>query len=86
MSFRCNICNEPSANGVAPKRVVTHTRKKHYHANQSLILGSEIVREVNACAPCAEGIGEPIVELGDLPIEVISKELPEFEGNASYYD
>jgi len=87
MSFRCDICNEPQPTGVAPTTIVTHVRKKVYHANQSVIPGHETIKEVRACAPCKDVIGdtEPTMHLGDLPLAVLPPHsggaLPDFQNN-----
>lgn len=64
MSFRCEECNEPQPIGVAPIMVVTH--KRSYVPAP----GSEIVKEVKACAPCAE----PLIEAGPTEMEPMKNE------------
>lgn len=54
MSFRCDNCDTPQPIGVGPIMVVTHI-KSYVPAP-----GSEIVKEIKACRPCSEKLGDAI--------------------------
>ena len=56
MSFRCGICNEVQPVKTSITKVVLETRNKTYRVKDGKDIittaGSEIVREVDACAKC----------------------------------
>jgi hypothetical protein len=57
--FYCQACNKLSQPGEKPRRVVVETRDRVYtrkKGDKEIILGrgTEIVREVDLCTPCAE--------------------------------
>ena len=56
MSFRCQLCNEQQPAKTTATKVILETRDKTYRVKDGKEIvtknGSEIVREVDACAKC----------------------------------
>ena len=55
--FCCGICHENQPPRTPALKVVVETRTKYYHnrtrEGTKVSSGSEIIREVDACEPCA---------------------------------
>jgi hypothetical protein len=56
VAFRCEVCNTAQTAGTQPTKLVTETRRKEYLQGGGSSIGTEIVKELDVCDPCAAEI------------------------------